>query len=835
MTAIRGAGLERLGLDGRALAGKPLGEMLAPGSAGLPVMDAHRRALEGSRESCELDWRERTFQCDVDPLRSPEGEVVGVIGIALDVTERKRETEDRFRQMAETIDDVFWMTTLDRNRIIYVSPAYERIWGRTCASLYDQPRSWVEAVHPEDRDRIAESPRFSRPAEGWEEEYRILRETDGETRWILDRAFPVRDPSGTVYRLAGVAEDITERKRAEERLWRNRAFLDSIVENIPDMIFVKDAEDGRFLRINRAGEELIGRSREEMLGKTDHDFFPAEEADFFRRTDAEVLASGTLQDVPEEPIHTAEGTRFLHTKKIPILDDEGRPQYLLGISADITARKRAEERLHLYREIIANSAEAIAIISPEGIYQEQNDAHASLLGYTDEELSTATPAIHLGDETFGVIRSALARTGQFRGEVRSRTKAGRSLELELSAFAVCDDAGDPICFVGVKRNITKRKQAEQALVESEERTRAIVDTVLDGIVTIDSEGTITTFNAAAARMFGYEPGEVIGQSIRALLPPSVDHRFDRLFRWYKTRGIGRVDEGIGRKKDGTFFPLELAVSESELATGLLYTGVVRDITDRKRAEAALISASRMEATSTLAGGIAHDFNNLMAVVLTNTELLRSAVGDRAEQRELVDGIATLARRAGDLAEQMLTFARGGKTEPIVLDLNAIVRDTIELHASRIPEDVAVTCDFASDLRPIEADATQMRQAAMNLLINGLEAIEATAQPGRIRVSTRNVVLDGAATHARPGLRPGNHVLLSVEDSGSGMDAETQARVFEPFFTTKFQGRGLGLAAVYGIVKNHGGHITVRSEEGQGAIFEIVLPATEASTPGDGLG
>ena len=520
------------------------------------------------------DGSRRWLEVNEFPIRDEHGVVIGAEGLARDITDERRredelrESEERFRQLAENIDQVFWMTTVTKDRMLYVSPAYERIWGRSRDELYESSLAWVQAVHPDDRERVLRATMEEQVAGTYDDEYRVLR-PDGSVRWIRDRAFPIRNARGEIYRIAGLAEDITERKRTEERV------------------------------------------------------------------------------------------------------------------------------------------------------------------------------------------------------------------------------------------------------------RSIVATALDAIITIDAAGVIQSFNPAAEQIFGYTADEVVGQSIRTLMPEDVAERAGELLRWYLRRGLGSIGEGTGRRKDGTIFPIELAVTALSTDDRRLFTGVVRDITRRKRAEAALVAASRMEATITLAGGVAHDFNNLMAVVLTNTEILRRDLEDRPDDHALVEEISELARRGGDLAKQLVAFARGGKTRSVPVDLNAIVEEALTLQRRSIPRQVRMNVDLDRELALVDADPTQMSQVVVNLSIN---AVEAVGESGQVTIRTRNVEVDDEMARTRPGLRPGPYACLSVRDEGAGMDAATVARVFEPFFTTKFQGRGLGLAAVYGIVKNHAGHVGVTSAPGEGSTFEVFIPA-----------
>jgi signal transduction histidine kinase len=252
-------------------------------------------------------------------------------------------------------------------------------------------------------------------------------------------------------------------------------------------------------------------------------------------------------------------------------------------------------------------------------------------------------------------------------------------------------------------------------------------------------------------------------------------------------------------------------------------GTIRDITESKTAEQAIRNALRMEATATLAGGIAHDFNNLMVGVLGNAELLQMRLGAQdLDVARMLNVIAGSAQKAGELAQQMLAFAHGGKYQPSIINLNTTVEETLWLEKRKIPDRVLVESRLDSTLRNTLADAAQMSQVVLNLLMNAVEAIDGE---GRVTVNTRNEHVDGAVAETRS-IQPGDYVRLDVTDTGHGMSAETQSHVFEPFFTTKFQGRGLGLAAVFGIVTNHGGCIAVNSTPGSGSTFTVYLPAVE---------
>lgn len=251
--------------------------------------------------------------------------------------------------------------------------------------------------------------------------------------------------------------------------------------------------------------------------------------------------------------------------------------------------------------------------------------------------------------------------------------------------------------------------------------------------------------------------------------------------------------------------------------------VATDITERKRAREALIRALRMETAATLAGGIAHKVNNMMVGVLGYSEMLKMELDEQPEMMDMLDVISTSAQQTSELATQMLAFARGSRPEPKVIDLNGIVQQVVQIEERTLSTGIRVEIEADPDLWAVKADPIQMSQVVLNLLRNAAEAIEGS---GRIKVATHNMMADGAFSLAHPDLDPGPLVCLSVRDTGCGISAENLGRIYEPFFTTKFQGRGMGLSVVYGIVQDHGGDITVHSEEGRGATFTVYLAAVE---------
>jgi hypothetical protein len=388
------------------------------------------------------------------------------------------------------------------------------------------------------------------------------------------------------------------------------------------------------------------------------------------------------------------------------------------------------------------------------------------------------------------------------------------------------------------------ESSEEALRETADRLRAVVDSTTDAIIVTDDTGKIVSWNKGAEAMFGYTESEIFGQPLYLLMPERYRraHRAG-LARFMETgqgRVIGRTVELDGVRRDGTEFPVELSLATWQRPGGRFVSGILRDLTARKQAEQALREseqklqqAQKMEAVGRLAGGVAHDFNNLLTVITGRSELVRMRVTGGREFQKDMDIVHQTATRAAALTRQLLAFSRRQVMLPVVLDVSAIIAGMTQMLRRLIGEDIELAVVTADDCH-VKTDPSQMEQVVMNLVVN---ACDAMPNGGRLVIETTRMTT--GATNV-PALGPGEYVVLAVTDTGSGMTAETKARIFEPFFTTKGpeRGSGLGLATVYGIVKQSGGEIAVESEPGRGTTFRVYLPWTHGqpeSEPATGGG
>ncbi len=373
------------------------------------------------------------------------------------------------------------------------------------------------------------------------------------------------------------------------------------------------------------------------------------------------------------------------------------------------------------------------------------------------------------------------------------------------------------------------------LQKHEKLLPALLESAAQAILSIDRHGRIVLANARTEEMFGYSRSELLGQTIEALLPSSVRdaHTAHRTgyFANPHARPMGIGMELAGRRKNGGEFPVEVSLSHIQTDEGPFAIAFVSDITQRKRLEEQLLHAQKMEAIGRLAGGVAHDFNNLLTIIAGYDRMLLDGLPPQDPLRGYAEEVANAAEHAGALTTQLLAFSRRQVMQLRVIDVNELLRGADRMLRRLIGEDLELTLSLSAGVGNIRADPGRVEQIVFNLAINARDAMP---DGGKLTIETALTHLDEDYARTHLGVQPGDYVMIAVSDTGQGMDAETRRHIFEPFFTTKEQGKGtgLGLATVYGTVKQSGGDIWVYSEPGRGTTFKIYFPqVTEATVSG----
>jgi diguanylate cyclase (GGDEF)-like protein/PAS domain S-box-containing protein len=427
------------------------------------------RAERGKDEIRVRDGR--TIERYSAPVIGPDAEYLGRVWYFRDITlllrsmSDLRASEERFRQIAETIGEVFWMAPPDLSSINYVSPAFEKIWGRSCEELYARPLLWVEAVHAEDREAVIWAAEKLAAGAPYDIEYRIQR-PDGALRWINDRGYAMRDAAGKIVLTSGIASDITDAKSSEAAVRAEQRRRQAILDSIPDMAWLKDT-DSRFLAVNDALARAAGLPAPELIGKMDRDFLPADIADRYRADDIEVMRTGEHKRIEEDILDAAGVRRLLETIKTRVCDPSGRVIGTVGIARDISERRKSEEELRLSANAFDSIADGILVTDPHQRIVSVNKAFTRITGYSENELIGRTPkALQSGrhdDNFYSDMWSELQETGHWKGEIWDRRKSGEVYPQLLSISAIRDQAGALTHYVGVSTDISSLKRYEEEL------------------------------------------------------------------------------------------------------------------------------------------------------------------------------------------------------------------------------------------------------------------------------------------------------------------------------------------------------------------------------------
>lgn len=480
---------------------------------------------------------------------------------------------------------------------------------------------------------------------------------------------------------------------------------------------------------------------------------------------------------------------------------------------------------------IETAGDGVFWLDADGHIIYANASGARSLGYTPEEMVGRHVGLFGPDvtpEAWGEIWACLKSEGCFSRETRQVCKDGREVPVEVSANYLAYSGREfAVAFV---HNIELRRQVIEERREFSQLLGVLFDTAPVAIVGIEPDGKVKTWNAAAARIFGWSAEEVVGQML-PIVPP------DRPAEFVQALMTGDAHTGIERPcqtKDGTQIEVRMSLVPLRGADGTVsgLIGLLEDITEQKRLEAQLLQAQRLENIGRLAGAVAHDFNNLLTVINGYGELAMGQLDPRDPLHESVQEIKAAGDRAAALTQQLLAFSRRQVLQPKVLDIGGVLGELEGMLRRLIGEDIELVLGRDPNVGMVKADPVQVHQVIMNLAVNARDAMP---NGGRLMIETSNVAFDEEIARLEPDIRPGPYVMLSVTDNGTGMDERTKSRLFEPFFTTKAPGKGtgLGLSTVYGIVKQSGGHITVESSVGRGTSFRVYLPQVEVPNDADG--
>ena len=753
------------------------------------------------------------------------GAIVASIGTRTDITKIK-EIEERTKRSEEEkaliLNSVAELITFqDRDlRVIWanksagnsVNQKPEELIGRHCYEIWHG------------RESVCENCPVDKAIKTGEFHSNEIRTPDGRV-WFI-KGYPVKDEKGEVIGAIEVTTEITEKVKLEGRIKEQQKYFEGIFEFSPLAMVITDRY-GKIIRINPEFERLFGWKEDEVRGVFLDDIIIEPE----RKEEAISITN----KVAEGGSVIVEGIRLKKDKTPVFVTIIGHPIVVndeviaqMGIYRDITEKKRMEEALieseEKFRTLAEKSLAGIYLFQ-DGVFKYVNPKFEEIFGYSAEELiDKLGPKDLTHPDDWWIVDENVRK--RLRGEAKHVHYEFRGLRKDKKVInvevygSVVNYKGKP-AIIGTLQDITERKLAEEALKKSEEKFRSLFEESKDGIFISTPEGKIIDANPAMVEMYGYSSKDELLQTPIENLYMNPKER-DEYRKKLEEEGFVKDYEIRGRKKDGT--PITLLETSTavkdESGKVIAYRGIIRDVTAQKKMEEQLIQSVKMEAIGRLAGGIAHDFNNILTVISGSAELLLPKFPPDSFEHKKIKQIIDSSRRAIDLTKQLMTVSKRGISEPVVLNVNEVIKEMEDMLKRLIGEDIKFDLYLNPDLKNVKADRSQIEQVIMNLVVNARDAMP---KGGELEIKTENVFLDENYCKIYPGLKEGEYVLISISDTGVGIPPEIMPKIFEPFFTTKKEGSGLGLSTVYWIVKQLGGNVTVYSEVGKGTTFKIYIP------------
>ena len=744
----------------------------------------------------------------------------------------------------ETAHDLIWRVD-EAGRVLYVNGYVEEFLGFAPADALGRS---VEAYLSRESAReviigLRKALFTSSPAAVFTANVEY-RHRDGRLIPAELRLSAERDARGHIVALCGVSRDVTLRKRADLRLIESEERFRRAVKSSPFPIIIH-AEDGEILAVSEGWTERSGYSHADIptiAAWTERAYGTRRER---AREVIEALYGATeRREEGEFAVTCKDGaTRYWEFSAAPLgrlLD--GR-RAVTSMAVDVTARKQAEDALRAsearYHTIVQTAMDGFWLGDTSGRILDVNDAYCRMSGYSATELLTMRIAdlevVEDDADVAGHMLRIMTR-GEDRFETRHRRKDGTVFDVEVSVQHRPAD-GKVVAFL---RDLTPSKQADERL---RKLSNLVPGVIYQFRLHPDGRSCFPYASPGINDIYEVTPEEVLEDATIAfgrIHPDDVAAVSDAIFVSAGALSTFHSDFRVVLPRQGLRWRSCDATPERLPDGGTLWHGIITDVTERKRAEedredleAQFRQAQKMESVGRLAGGVAHDFNNMLAVILGNIDLVLEQVDPASEMFRDLDEVREAGRRSADLTRQLLAFARKQVISPVALDLNATVAGMLSMLRRLLGEDVQVTWAPGRKLWLVNMDPSQVDQVLANLCVNARDAI---VDVGTLTIETRNTTVDEQRCVGRPGLVPGEYVVLVVRDDGCGMDMETLSHLFEPFFTTKELGKGtgLGLATVYGVVKQNNGYIDVTSEPGFGTTFTIYLPrlvgTRERTTP-----
>lgn len=763
-----------------------------------------------------------------------------------DITERKRaeevlrESEEKYRTILENIEDGYYEVDLAGNFTFFNNSLCDILGYPHDELLGMNNRNYMDDKNAKKvYQSFNEVYRTGKPDRGFD--WEIIRK-DGARRFTEASVSLRKDARGEPIGFRGIVRDITERKRAEEAVRQSQQQYENLVASIDGIVWEADARTFQFTFVSQQAERLLGYPIERWL--TEPTFWQDNIYPDDRASAVAFCVSATAQKRNhdfEYRMIAADGHIVWLRDIVSVIVENGVPVKLRGVMVDVTERKQQEAELRLLAQTVAGAQDCISVTDMHDTIIFVNEAFLRTYGYSEEELlgknitmvrSPLTPS----DVGAQILPATLA--GGWNGEISNRRKDGTDFPIELWTSVVRDEQGKPVATVGVARDITQRKQAERQLEQSVSMLRATLESTTDGILVVDTQGRIQSFNQKFADLWRI-PESILAtrddnRAIEFVLtqlkePEAFLRKVRELYSQKDAESYDTLEFTDGRIVERYSKPQRIGNE----TVGRVWS--FRDVTERRKMEEEkkilqqqLFQAQKMESIGTLAGGIAHDFNNILGIILGHASFIQPGDIDQGTLSASTGAITRAVQRGANLVRQILTFARKTDAALEPVNVNTTIEELAKMLRETFPKTTEIVLHLDKAIPVITTDHTQLHQALLNLCVNARDAMndpsETTGKVGTLSIRTEMIggnkvrTLFADATESQ-------YVCISVSDTGIGMDEATKQRIFEPFFTTKELGRGtgLGLAVVYGVVKRHQGFVDVESEVGRGTTFKLYLP------------
>lgn len=813
--------------------------------SGAALADTRQARLQEAVETkCPVEFEDQRggilFHHTFCPILDTSGNVLSVTSFSRDITKEKqaeetlRQTNERLKKVleVETVGVMFW--EMPSGVLRDANDTFLRLMGYSRRDIEARELTWQKLTPPEFLEvSRSELKKFERTGRVGPYEKQYLRK-DGTRLWMLFVGSAIDSDS-----IVEFGVDISAQKNIEAALRESETKHRTLLESSRDAILTVDPTSSRFTSGNPAALKMFGAETEaDLTAHGPADFSPGRQPDGrlsserAREIIAAVMQTGT--QFFEWQHRRLNGDDFFTDVLLTRIEWDGKPAIMATIR-ETTERKLAESALRQSEEnsraMFEMASIGMAQADPQtGRWLRVNRKFCEITGYTEAELLRKNvPEITHPDDRphdWAMFQSVISgERPSYRVEKRYIRKNGTEAWVNVNMTVIRDASGRPSRTMATIEDITARKQTEMELV----RLATAIEQSAESIVITDPHGTILYVNPAFETGSGYSRAEAVGKNPSLLKSGKQDTAFYR--NLWKTLTRGEVWHGhfVNKRKDGTLFEEDATISPVRDASGTIvnFVALKIDVTREMELAAQFRQSQKMEAIGQLAGGVAHDFNNILAAVMMQTELTARLQGLPKEAREGLEHIRLSAERAAALTHQLLLFSRKQVMQSRALDLNGTVTNLATILQRVIGENMHLELHLHPAALMTQADPGMLDQILLNLAVNARDAMP---EGGRLLIETGKAEAGSEALQPPPDAASGPYVWLRVSDTGCGMTPEVKARIFEPFFTTKETGKGtgLGLATVFGVVKQHRGWITVESEPGQGSSFQVYLPASTAT-------